>query len=93
MTWQNQDHFSLEHDDDDEGPSAEDLRRFGGDETICEDCGASLYDDVDLCPECGTFQISPELTDRCGPARMMRNPWVLTIVVLMLVYAMVSWYM
>ena len=39
----------------DEGPSPEDLRRFGEEaETwgYCPECGAKVYDDADVCPKC-----------------------------------------
>ena len=40
-------------DPDFEGPSADDIARFGGDDIECPDCGASVYHDAPMCPRCG----------------------------------------
>ena len=40
----------------DEGPSPEDLERFGGDGDdtgYCPQCGEEVWDQVDVCPQCG----------------------------------------
>lgn len=39
--------------DHDEGPSQADLRRFGGETTLCPSCGAGVYDDAEWCHKCG----------------------------------------
>jgi len=40
----------------DEGPSAEDLTRFGDDEFgYCPECGDEVWDDVTACPSCGEW--------------------------------------
>ncbi len=39
----------------DEGPSPEDLDRFGGDTACCPDCGSEIWDQADICPDCGAF--------------------------------------
>ena len=42
--------------DVDEGPSSEDLDRFGGDggdDAYCPHCGTQVYHDVGQCPSCG----------------------------------------
>ena len=39
----------------DEGPSLDDLRRFGSEADTtgyCPECGAEVYDDADACPKC-----------------------------------------
>ncbi|MDA1008161.1 MAG: hypothetical protein O2800_04040 [Planctomycetota bacterium] len=45
--------------DEDEGPSQEDVERYGDDAGSdekksghCPHCGASVFDDADLCPKC-----------------------------------------
>lgn len=38
---------------DPEGPSAEDLDRFGDEFIACPHCGRQTYDQVELCPYCG----------------------------------------
>jgi len=37
----------------DEGPSDEDVERFGDATVACPSCGTELYDDVALCYKCG----------------------------------------
>jgi len=40
----------------DEGPSAEDLKRFGDDEYgFCPHCGEEVWDDAPTCPSCGEW--------------------------------------
>ena len=42
------------YDDElDEGPSEEDMERFGGATRTCPECRTELYDDADVCWKCG----------------------------------------
>jgi hypothetical protein len=45
--------------DPDEGPSSEDLDRFGEDspkaDARCPDCGAAVWSEADICPKCYAF--------------------------------------
>jgi hypothetical protein len=36
----------------DDGPSPEDLKRFGGDEGYCPECGKRVWDQAEVCPAC-----------------------------------------
>lgn len=38
---------------DPEGPSVEDLHRFGDEFTRCASCGYDFYDQSSVCPNCG----------------------------------------
>lgn len=40
-------------DSENEGLSAADLERFGGDDVACRSCGHEHYADVPTCPRCG----------------------------------------
>ena len=40
---------------DSEGPSPQDLRRFGRETAWCPDCGAETFDDAERCPRCGSW--------------------------------------
>jgi uncharacterized OB-fold protein len=49
---------------DPEGPSEEDLERFrradasGKSGTVkCQECKQQIFDDADVCPHCGSFQL------------------------------------
>jgi hypothetical protein len=42
-----------EWDDDPEGPSAEDRRRFGGATIPCPSCRRPIHDESVSCPHCG----------------------------------------
>lgn len=50
MEWDDE---SDDREDDFEGPSAEDRRRFGGDTTPCPACGREIHDEAVSCPHCG----------------------------------------
>ncbi|MHC5025517.1 MAG: hypothetical protein ACYTGR_01985 [Planctomycetota bacterium] len=39
----------------DEGPSADDIDRFGGDTGYCPHCGEEVWDQAPQCPSCGTW--------------------------------------
>ena len=39
--------------DIDEGPSDDDIARFGGDEINCPECSAEVYYDATFCHQCG----------------------------------------
>jgi predicted nucleic acid-binding Zn ribbon protein len=40
-------------DEDDEGPSAADLERFGDVTRRCPECGKDVFDDTAVCAHCG----------------------------------------
>ena len=46
---------------DPEGPSADDLHRFGDEMDRCNACGREVYDQAEVCPYCGglTRPIAP----------------------------------
>lgn len=43
----------IDDDEIDEGPSEADLERFSGVTRTCPECGAEMYDDVEICWKCG----------------------------------------
>jgi len=63
----------------DEGPSPEDIERFGHDGGYCPDCGAEVYDDADLCPKCGTW-ITGEVLAEPPDAKEIRGRVKLVVV-------------
>ncbi len=65
-------------DDDDDGPSAADLERFGGETRTCPECGKEVYDDTAVCYHCGH---AFEGTAEGSPNKA--KPWVVVVVVLM----------
>lgn len=53
----------------DEDPSPEDMERFGGATRTCPSCKAEVYDDAELCHECGhVFSGEPQ-----------HSPWVVPV--------------
>lgn len=42
---------------DDDGPSAEDLDRFGDEFITCPNCSKAIYDQSEICPYCGNAVI------------------------------------
>ena len=40
---------------DPEGPSAEDLDKFGDELDTCPNCKATIYDQSEMCPRCGWY--------------------------------------
>lgn len=40
---------------DPDGPSAEDLDRFGDEVDPCPNCGSVIYDQAEMCPNCGWY--------------------------------------
>lgn len=42
-----------EPEEHDEGPSADDLERFGGVTHTCPNCGKEVFDDAETCYHCG----------------------------------------
>jgi hypothetical protein len=68
----------IDPDELDESPSEEDLERFGDVTQTCPQCGTELYDDVDLCWNCGHALMS-------RPARPPAALIVVLIVVLLVI--------
>lgn len=67
----------------DEGPSEEDLRRFGDDQSgYCPECGAEIWDDAPACPSCGTW-IEGNTRSRTPEEREERARFTRVIVVLL----------
>lgn len=42
-----------EFDPDFEGPSDDDIQRFGADFVTCPNCSSDVYDEATFCPTCG----------------------------------------
>jgi len=72
------DHLEAEVDElDPEGPSAEDLERFGGDTLDCPRCGYEVYDEASVCPRCGEIFESVHRTER-------KRKWLLVVALVVL---------
>jgi hypothetical protein len=65
-------------DEVDEGPSDEDIERFGGVTQTCPECGTELYDDVGVCWNCGT-------PVGIGRRKAGTGSWVAVVVALILI--------
>ena len=76
------DDWDLSEGLDPEGPSAHDLDRFGSEMDRCPNCGESIYDQAEMCPQCGWY---------LGENPRSLSPWVMVgvfgLVVILLVWA------
>ena len=75
-------------DESDEGPSADDLERFSGDEARCPECGASIWDDAPICPRCGAV-LGGDTLARTPLDAWWRRRWI-AVVIVVLVLAMLG---
>lgn len=75
--------------DVDEGPSAADLDRFGGDTGYCPACGAEVYDQAEFCPECGEH-LGGAVKSRPPMEDWFRQRWIALVVVLV-VLGLLAW--
>ncbi len=75
--------------DPDEGPSPDDLDRFGDDaprtaaDAICPDCGAPVWSEADVCPKCFSY-LGGEAV-RARRRGYFAKHWKLLVVILLLV--------
>ncbi|NNF43953.1 MAG: hypothetical protein HKO59_12940 [Phycisphaerales bacterium] len=72
----------------DEGPSSEDLERFGGDTVTCRSCGAEIWHDAPVCPECGAV-------DGVGPERAsfdQRQRAIIAVVLAVLLAGLIGFF-
>ena len=75
--------------DDDEGPSPDDVERFGGSAPTtgyCPDCGEELSDLADICPHCHSW--IPEGAQRRPPMvnELIRRWYVFIAIAVLLVF-------
>ena len=78
--------------DPDEGPSDDDIDRFGDDspraDARCPDCGAAVWSEADICPKCYAFLGDVSAPPRGGPfARQWRTLVIVALIVAMLTLA------
>jgi len=75
------DDWQLDEGLDPEGPSADDLDRFGDELNPCPNCGAEVYDQADICPACG------EVLHTTKPV----SAWVGVVVVVLVIVIALFW--
>jgi len=68
----------------DEGPSEDDLKRFGGDSGYCQNCGEEIWDDVEVCPKCGQH-VAGQVSSREPIEQGCRKQWIIMIVIAVLI--------
>lgn len=68
----------------DEGPSDDDLDRFGGDTGYCPKCGEEIWDAAEFCPTCGEH-IGGEVSTRQPVEQGCRNRWFILIIITLLI--------
>jgi hydrogenase maturation factor HypF (carbamoyltransferase family) len=86
MTWDDE---SQSWDEDPEGPSDEDRRRFSAKTICCPECGDEVYDESVSCPSCGHWS---EGDDRGGSRRRWGPAAIgLGMALLLALGGLVSW--
>jgi hypothetical protein len=68
----------------DEGPSPDDIDRFGDSSGYCPDCGAEVWDDVEVCPVCGS-PIGGQVLHRHPETDLARKRMIIVTVVATLI--------
>lgn len=67
----------------DEGPSSEDIARFSDETGHCPFCGAEIWDQADVCPQCRNY-IGGDTLSRHPVQHWWRQKWWAVVVVLVL---------
>ena len=67
----------------DEGPSLDDMNRFGGDTGYCPECGEEIWDQAEVCPKCRAY-LAGGLSSQPPPARDIQNKFVLIVTLIIL---------
>ena len=73
----------------DEDPSDEDIDRFSGEEAFCPECGAQIWDSVEVCPKCFAY-IGGNAIAR-PPVQQWMNRKMLVVIVVILLIALLAW--
>ncbi len=68
----------------DEGPSLEDLNRFGSDEAHCPDCGEEIYDQAEFCPKCRAY-LAGNTSSRPPIESEFRGRWIVLVAIIVLI--------
>ena len=74
----------------DEGPSSEDLDRFGGDTAHCPDCGAEIWDQAEVCPECHAY-IGGNTSTRLPVESWFQRRWAVAIIIALVIAFGLLW--
>lgn len=84
-----EDYRRRERDEDelDEGPSPEDIERFGDVTVTCPECGTEMFDDVAICWKCG-HAVGVNAKKEGGPPLWVAAAAVLVILAFVLVFVL-----
>jgi len=74
----------------DEGPSSEDLDRFGDDTARCPDCGAQVWDQAEVCPKCHAY-IGGNTTTKMPIESWIHKRWAMLIIIALLIAFGLLW--
>jgi hypothetical protein len=68
----------------DEDPSPDDIERFAGDTAYCPACGAEVWDQTPVCPECGQT-IAGDTLSRPPIEDWLRRRWFVLVAIIALI--------
>lgn len=68
----------------DEGPSEDDLQRFGDDSGYCPRCGEQIWDNAEVCPACGDM-VGGKVSSRNPIQRERRKQMFIVVAVIVLI--------
>jgi hypothetical protein len=68
----------------DEGPSPDDIDRFRDSTGYCPECGAEVWDDVEVCPKCSS-PIGGNVLHRHPEAERARRKMITLIVIVTII--------
>ena len=65
----------------DEDPSSDDLKRFSQDTISCQQCGARMWDQADVCASCGA-DLQESTLSRSTRGGVTRRRWLMFVAIL-----------
>jgi len=68
----------------DEDPSEEDIERFSGETAFCPDCGAEVWDEAEVCPECHAY-LGGNSSSKPPVQAWFQRKWIAVVIILLVI--------